>query len=116
MLDGPLLIPRKLLYQQTFFTPAPGMQDFSAGPEFTCTLNILPQGRYKAWVKAIDLNGAAGPSSAVQSFAWKTPVAPAAPRVLGSWDVIDHCSVRKEPDQETVHRLGFSVSAGGGTP
>ncbi len=82
LLDGPLLIPRKLLYQQTFFTPAPGMQDFSAGPEFTCTLNILPQGRYKAWVKAIDLNGAAGPSSAVQSFAWKTPVAPAAETML----------------------------------
>jgi len=43
-------------------------------------------------------------------------VAPGPPRVLGTWDAIDHCSVRKDPDQETVHRLGFSVSVGGGTP
>lgn len=40
---------------------------------------------------------------------------PAVPRVLGSWDVIDHCSVSKQPDQETVHRLGFSVGAGAPT-
>ncbi len=43
-------------------------------------------------------------------------VAPGAPRVLGSWDVIDHCSVRKQPDQETVHRLGFIAGASAGAP
>lgn len=39
-------------------------------------------------------------------------VAPDAPRVLGTWTGADHCSVRKSPNEETLHRITFVFSEG----
>ena len=73
-----------LKLNETFYTPAPGMQGFSPGPDFNTTVRIRPSGKYSAWVQAVDQNGTPGPKSAIMTFQWKvTP--PAAPSYDIPW-------------------------------
>ncbi len=47
------------------------------------------------------------PGTSSLTVATLLQIAPGKPRVLGRWDAIDHCSVLKNPDETTKHRITF---------